>query len=175
MKKHPKSKFWLTEALFFLLKTTPFSKITINDIAKKAGVSRLTFYRNFDTKEDILEERFKNLFNEFFDEIKQNKITSARNVILLIFEYWYKNQEYLKILIDNKLEKYIYGNFNTYITNIFNELNIAEYYKPEHIAFISGGLFFSMVDWINNGCKETPEEITNSLMKILKSPNNSPL
>ncbi len=170
MKKQPKSKIWLTEALFYLLKTKSFSKITINDIAKKAGVSRLTFYRNFNSKEDILQQRFDTLFDNFYNDITKNNITSVRDTILLVFSYWYKNQEYLKILIDNKLEKNIYTNFNTYILRIFNKLNIAEFYSPEHITFISGGLFFSMINWIEGNCQQSPKEITNSIIKILKSP-----
>ena len=170
MKKQPKSKIWLTEALFYLLKTKSFSKITINDIAKKAGVSRLTFYRNFNSKEDILQQRFDTLFDNFYNDITKNNITSVRDTILLVFSYWYKNQEYLKILIDNKLEKNIYTNFNTYILRIFNKLNIAEFYSPEHITFISGGLFFSMINWIESDCQQSPKEITNSIIKILKSP-----
>lgn len=170
MKKQPKSKIWLTEALFYLLKTKSFSKITINDIAKKAGVSRLTFYRNFNSKEDILQQRFDTLFDDFYNDITKNNITSVHDTILLVFSYWYKNQEYLKILIDNKLEKNIYTNFNTYILRIFNKLNIAEFYSPEHITFISGGLFFSMINWIEGNCQQSPKEITNSIIKILKSP-----
>ncbi len=50
MKQSERSKKWIEEALFVLLKQKPFSKITITDITKKAGVARLTFYRNFAKK-----------------------------------------------------------------------------------------------------------------------------
>ena len=40
-------------SLIFLMKTKPFSQITISEIAQKAGVSRSSIYRNFNTKEEI--------------------------------------------------------------------------------------------------------------------------
>ncbi|HAO6436419.1 TPA: helix-turn-helix transcriptional regulator, partial [Listeria monocytogenes] len=40
------SKKWIIEALLDLLKTKPYSAITITEITKRAGVARLTFYRN---------------------------------------------------------------------------------------------------------------------------------
>ena len=44
----------LTEALFILMRKKPFEEITITEISKLAGVSRISFYRNFDSKEDVL-------------------------------------------------------------------------------------------------------------------------
>ncbi|MFV0393506.1 MAG: TetR/AcrR family transcriptional regulator, partial [Coprobacillaceae bacterium] len=48
----------LTESLLLLMETKEYSQISITDIAKKAGVSRMAYYRNFDNKEDILEYYF---------------------------------------------------------------------------------------------------------------------
>ena len=41
-------------ALVQLMETTPFERITVSDIARKAGVSRNAYYRNYASKEDIL-------------------------------------------------------------------------------------------------------------------------
>ncbi|MGI6046191.1 MAG: TetR/AcrR family transcriptional regulator [Eggerthellaceae bacterium] len=39
--------------LIALMSEKDFSDITITDITKKAGVSRLAYYRNYESKEDI--------------------------------------------------------------------------------------------------------------------------
>ena len=43
-------------ALLELLKTNEFKKISISELVRKAGVSRQSFYRNYNTKEDIVLE-----------------------------------------------------------------------------------------------------------------------
>ena len=49
-----RSKTWITESLLKLMEEKDFSKITITEIIKNADLTRQTFYRNFDSKEDIL-------------------------------------------------------------------------------------------------------------------------
>ena len=45
----------LRTALFSLMKNMDYRSIRITDICKKAGVSRTAFYRNFLSKDDLLE------------------------------------------------------------------------------------------------------------------------
>jgi AcrR family transcriptional regulator len=44
----------ITTALLKMLKERDFSDITITDLVKRAGVSRISFYRNYESKEDVL-------------------------------------------------------------------------------------------------------------------------
>ena len=48
------AKDYIIEALLQLLKKHSFEDITVTDIANKAGVTRVTFYRNFNSKEEII-------------------------------------------------------------------------------------------------------------------------
>lgn len=48
------AKLYIVEALCALMKEHAFRDISITSITKKAGVSRMSFYRNFETKEDII-------------------------------------------------------------------------------------------------------------------------
>ena len=51
-------------ALIQLMQEKSFRDITITDICKRAGVSRNAYYRNYSSKEDILEAYVKNLIDE---------------------------------------------------------------------------------------------------------------
>ncbi len=42
-----------------------YENITITDIAERAGVTRINFYRNFNTKDDIVKQYVQNIFNEY--------------------------------------------------------------------------------------------------------------
>lgn len=56
MQSHPVSYYAIINALYQLLETTDFKKITINDICHQASISRSTFYKLFKDKYDILEQ-----------------------------------------------------------------------------------------------------------------------
>ena len=44
----------ITQALLILMESKDFQKITITEIVNKAGVARMSFYRNYDSKEDVI-------------------------------------------------------------------------------------------------------------------------
>ena len=46
----------ITEALLDLLKKNDLNKISISALCDKAGVGRASFYRNFNSKEDVLKK-----------------------------------------------------------------------------------------------------------------------
>ncbi len=47
------------QALIQLMEIKPYEDITITDITKKAGVSRMAYYRNYREKDDILIDHLK--------------------------------------------------------------------------------------------------------------------
>ena len=44
----------LAEALIELLNTSPLNEISVRELCNKAGVGRASFYRHFQSKEEIL-------------------------------------------------------------------------------------------------------------------------
>ena len=58
-RKHPGNLFvrdCITEALFKLMKSKDFNDITVSMLVKTAGVSRNSFYRNYQSMEDIIRQ-----------------------------------------------------------------------------------------------------------------------
>lgn len=109
------SKKWIIDSLLYLLKTKPYSEITITEITKKAGVARLTFYRNFESKDQILITRSNYLFQEYLDEIRQNgKITSIQQALLQCFNNWQRDSQVMELLIKNDLIYLIEQPFYTF-------------------------------------------------------------
>ena len=49
-----RSRRWITKALLELMMDKPYQKISITEIAEEADVVRRTFYRNFESKEDVI-------------------------------------------------------------------------------------------------------------------------
>lgn len=46
----------INEALFGLLKEKSLNEISISEICETAGVGRMSFYRNYESKEDVIKK-----------------------------------------------------------------------------------------------------------------------
>ena len=56
-------------ALLQLLEKKDLTKISISELVKRAGVSRAAFYRNYDSKEEILESVFKRTVHNIMEQL----------------------------------------------------------------------------------------------------------
>lgn len=68
------SQKWILQALLVLMQENDYDKISVSEICRKAELDRRTFYRNFDSKHDVLEQYIAQLSNEYmleFEEIKK--------------------------------------------------------------------------------------------------------
>lgn len=69
--KAKKSKIKISNALIQLLEDIPYENITISKLAETAQLSRRTFYRNYSTKDDIINEFYLKLWAEYHYELNQ--------------------------------------------------------------------------------------------------------
>ncbi|MCI8394784.1 MAG: TetR/AcrR family transcriptional regulator [Bacilli bacterium] len=149
------SKKYLAEALIKLMKQKKFDKITNKDITNKAGLSDITIYRNFNSKEEIVKYYLSNIFTTEKKEWKEKE-----NVGFQIFSFFQKNKELIELLYKANLQYLL----------IDNILNVHDYKKedPNIIAYSKvtvAYLIFGWCDeWYKRGMVETPEE----MMKYFK-------
>lgn len=157
-------------ALWDLMQDKPYESITITQLAKKAGVSRNAIYRNFDSKDMIIRKRLQEIFDEFIEHIKQNKISSHQEYISILFVFLCEKKEIAEVLLKKSdltgllLEAFLYakGKFNTNIKN--------EFYENYKI----GGIFFVYMTWLLTNCQETPQQLANYVNYILANPTIPP-
>ena len=55
----------LTDSLFQMMENRPLSEITITEIIRDSGVARVSFYRNYNSKEDILITLVRDILEDF--------------------------------------------------------------------------------------------------------------
>lgn len=58
---------YIEEALLLLLEKKEYKAITISEICQKAGVTRMSFYRNFEGKDDILRRWMISITDSFIE------------------------------------------------------------------------------------------------------------
>ena len=66
----------IKNALVTLLGKSEFSKISVTDICREAGLSRVTFYLWYDSKDALLNDYFQDIVNEglqYYRQIRQSR------------------------------------------------------------------------------------------------------
>ena len=98
---HPTAADYIYEALVELMKQKPYHEITITDITKKAGVSRMAYYRNYKDKDDILIEHFR----EILARTKERMVAESKK------EYWtgYVQRSYQDPIVDHIMQAGLLG------------------------------------------------------------------
>lgn len=61
------------EALLQLMQRKPYQEIKITDIVERAGVSRMAYYRNYQSKDEILTKRLEKNLDDFYTRILEDK------------------------------------------------------------------------------------------------------
>ncbi|SHJ62519.1 TetR/AcrR family transcriptional regulator [Parasporobacterium paucivorans] len=168
MKQSERSKQWIIDALFELMKTKSYQEITIKDLTEKAGVARLTFYRNFETKEDVLVKHFENMFAQYLNDLNAFEINTAEDALTKCFEYWKKNKVHIELFTENHLLAALSAPFGNYLETMINRYDVAKSLTVNQKQFLVGGLFFSMLEWISNEEEKSAREVAHSILEMLK-------
>lgn len=167
-----RSKRRITESLLELMHDTQFSKISIKDIVEKAGLTRQTFYHNFESKEEVLIHKEGELFEDFLHYLAQHQITKWESIVLYYFRYWQRNADFLRLLIKNNLVYVLEVNVPQYYPTVRGGLNLEKTELTETefqqvYSFCSGGIINMLVSWVQTGMVLNAQEMTDLAMKLL--------
>ena len=92
-------------ALCELLTTEELSNLTIKDLCDRAGYSRRTFYRHFDSPVDILQQHLNKLIFSLFNSLRpvnQEQI-NFQQTVESFFSFWAKHLSLLELLYKQNL------------------------------------------------------------------------
>lgn len=148
--KRNKTTLSIYESMFNLLELHTFDNITVNDICKKAMVSRSTFYSYFRDKYELIifcleEERRK------VGELEKDKIKNNLKVFLNRFKE--KEKVYRNLIIsqtNRELNKMLMVHFNNTIKEKISKI-VGDREKLEVQTIIyTAGITGSIIWWIEN-------------------------
>lgn len=147
----------LTDALLELLHKKPISEISISELCDSACVGRASFYRNFESKEDILRIYINKLFCSWINEYEQNTNRPLSELIKLLFMHFETHKNFYKLLNDRKLI-YLLKDVIIGICGPKPEHSKTEAYAK---AFVAYTLYGWIEVWFQRGMTESAEEIAN--------------
>lgn len=159
----------IVTALFALLKTKKFENISISEIVNKAGVSRMGFYRNYESKENIIEQYILEIFIDTVTEIESNRDLdfNIQKVITTTLLHFQKHSKEIKLLLDKKLNALLYSCYEKCFYYLYKTTNPTQIRLYSTRMFI-GEIYNLEMAWIETGMKETPEQLAKMYYRILK-------
>ena len=126
----------INEALLGLLKEKSLNEISISEICETAGVGRMSFYRNYESKED---------------EGKNDPTYFSESLL----RHYYKHKDFYLLLYNQGLSNMILEALRVSVKLEEANNNLERYAK----SMIAGMIWGWVDEWMRQGMPETPEEI----------------
>lgn len=163
------TKIALEASLKKLMLQKPFDKITINDLTKDCGISRMTFYNHFKDIYDLVEWSCE----EDGKQALQNNNTydTWQEGLYQIFQAVLENKPFIlnvyRTVSREQIENYLFRLTRDLIENVVEEKSVGREISLEDKLFISGFYKYSfvgiMLDWIKQGMKEEPQILVEKI------------
>ena len=143
----------ITDSLLSLMEKYSFHEISISQICQEAEVGRASFYRNFESKKDVLEKHLTALIKEWEQEFEDRGELSYFCESLL--KHYYKYKDFYLMLYRQGLSDMIYETIQWGVKIEQAQTNIERYIK----SMLAGMLFGWIDEWMRQGMPETPDEL----------------
>lgn len=153
----------LADALLKLLADRPIDQIRISEIADAANVSRITYYRNFNSKEDVLYFKCMRMAERWYAGLTPEQISSPARFAEAFYEQTYARRDILMTLYRAKLHHIL-------LASIYRVMQLHhKAYRDDDEAYASAffayGMFGILSEWIKGGCRKTPRQLAALTMR----------
>lgn len=160
----------IKKALIRLLNNKSYMDITVSDLVKEAGVARASFYRNFNSTNDVLDRIIEDMANNFIETLVP--ILSNNDIDLwreFLFNFIYNFRSCQKsLVINNPSNVYIIlFKLNNLFSLMQKEQNFSDIKDKYRINARFGLIHMVLKGWIDSGMQESPEQLVNYLMDLI--------
>lgn len=144
----------ITKAMLDLLKEKNIDEITVSEITSKAQVGRVSFYRNYKNKEDILKRYLFSIINQWKNKNETENIF-PNDLLKKLFEHLIEYKDFYTLLYQKNLF-YLFRDILKEVMATKSPLSNTEAYA---IAFVSYGIYGWIKEWLARGMQESADEI----------------
>ena len=161
------TRYYIVQALFKLMSSYEYNKISVTEIAEKAGVGRATFYRYFKRKEDIIVYYFDHYKKEFIfsQHLYPRRKDDYVKVVTSVLTLFKQNKEPIRLLRKARLE-YLYLD---YLNKNFAKMFAEDYPDSSEYAptLYSGMLFNVSMKWLDEDCREDISKLAKLIIDAI--------
>ena len=151
-----------------LIQKKNITEISVSTICEIAKLNRSTFYANYIDVYDLVEKVKNRMADEFAEfQISHNSEQNPSGY-LNMFKHIKENQIFYTTYF--KLEDISIAPITQHDTKLAKKYYDNEYIDY-HIEFFRAGLNAIIKKWLNNNCKETPEEMVKIITSEYKNKN----
>ena len=167
-----RSRKEITDALLKLMHEHPYQDISVKQIILETNLARRTFYRNYESKDDVLDSVITDKITEYAEELT----ASPESPLDVIFRFCEKNKDFLMLLHKNSLLYLLLIKLNimipklNQITDKTNNMfaRIIGDLEPDYlVAFNVGAIWNVIFKWVERGMTESTDEIKETIALYL--------
>lgn len=180
--KRDRTRATLKNALIELCDEKSYYDITIWDICNKANAYRSTFYRYFDTKDEVLREieheylettrSLTSAIHSFHPDASAEQMAAYLDELTADMEYHMKNEKLCRFLLSPAGDIYFYQKMKESIAaTARRNIETVGYRKQENleyrINFFAAGFIDTVHTWLEHKDR-SPREIAKFLLEMLR-------
>ena len=168
-KQMNETKELITQALIRLLNQKPLTSISMTEIASEADVVRMTLYRHFTSKEEIILHIVETKIADLMKKMENNSELTMYYLLLFRFRIL-KGSPFTNMLYEcEQLEKL----FSIIRTHVMNKLQLFSHinFGPFLLDFFMGGIDKVTELWISEGMQAPPDEMAKRVYKLVEIMN----
>jgi len=137
-------------ALFRIMQLKNFNTIKVVEIVEEAGVARLTFYRHFSSKEDIILMKIKEIIKCLNDELNNKNNINLKESLHIVVNVFEKYISFFSLLIKNNLEGLVVQSFKKDIYSIIKKVFLINNSNKYLEKFYEGAFVYVIIEWLSN-------------------------
>lgn len=153
------------ESVINLMKEKDYEEITISDIVKKAGVSRMTFYHYYQSKTDALNNYLYEIIEIYLEECSRSiGIDTFYDVIHIRHAFLFFDQysEFFLTLAHANLHSMMINAINEYMLKFVDPVYPRSAYE---LYYYGGALLNVFLKWEEGGKQEPVDEIVRVICR----------
>lgn len=161
----------IADAVILLLKEKSIEKISVDEIVKKAGVGRATYFRSFSSKSEAISFKLMKMWKQYC-ELNDIEISTCFNLNNAehFFAFIYSIRHILEIINQAGLQESVHQSLCSFMpkrNNIDNDVSTDTIYRKK---FYAHGLYGLFDEWMKRGFSEPPNVMSQRLMEIISTP-----
>lgn len=177
------TKRMIQEALIRLLKNKPIDKIKVNELCEESGINRATFYRHYETLQDILREIEADVIHAMPQpRQKPRTLEDARAYLKQVCTYIYDNIGIMQILLTNRTDEEMMQSMTVFYRDYLDiYLETLPLDRPSEdtiqiaITLLAGGCHYLMKKCVMGQIQKTPAELADILCNMVRLQESFPL
>ncbi|HMB20616.1 MAG TPA: TetR family transcriptional regulator [Spirochaetota bacterium] len=170
-KRAKRTRAWLLETLLELIEEKEYSEISITELTEKADIARQTFYRNYDSMDDILLYKMDEILDEYFKKVQKNLETKNDpyfdfEVKQLVYE-WQRNEALFKALQKSGLAFQVLEKLSAFFSQFHMKAqNLTQLDEKQQflVYYLAGGVYMVLNKWFEHEM-HTPMDILVDIFK----------